>query len=269
MGILIAAGGILYIIFQLYFDWMHHHSHMKTTHQAYWTMIHLPFHIALVLLAEGGSQWAVWWRAMEAFSDAGDKIQDTVFKAADSLSTAKVVEELMDTVKEILKKYGSDVDEGGQDANRLSAAATNLLQLPDSFWDKTWDDADPQFISWSKNYLSVTTTVMNAIADAFDISVEQDKSATKGTDPEFPELEALAMTMKRLRLIVRAGFAVGEKMLANSMIVCVCVHIRGLGAYPPHVDGHRLEAKGVVRLQHGSHGLRLLYWSRPLLRCTY
>lgn len=212
VGILISAGSILYIIFQLYFDWMHHHSHMKATHQTYWTMIHLPFHIALVLLAEGGSQWAVWWRGMEAFSDASTKIEEAVVEAVDeSLSTSEIVDELMNTARDLLSKYGSDVDEGGQDANRLADAARNLLKIPDSFWTESTDPTDPNFINWSKNYLSVTTTVMNAIADAFDLSVEQEKSE-KGTDPEFPELEALAMTGKRLRLIVSGPFC-GERVV--------------------------------------------------------
>lgn len=196
-----SAGALLYIIFQLYFDWMHHHSHMNASHQALWTIIHLPFHIVLVLLAEGGSQWAVWWRAMEAFQEASTKMRANVFEAAESLSTSKVVDELMETVKDILKKYGSDVLKGGEDAARLAAAAAELREIPDSFWSQDWGSANPQFAKWSKNFLLVASTVMNAIADAFDLSVVDDKQP-EGTDPGFPELQALSMTGRRLELIV-------------------------------------------------------------------
>ena len=202
VGILICAGSILYIIFQLYFDWMHHHSHMKTTHQAYWTMIHLPFHIALVLLAEGGSQWAVWWRAMESFKAAEVKIDESVTKAMETLSTSEVVDALMTTAKEILYKYGSDVKEGGEDATRLSEAQTNILRIPDSFWGETWDEKDPVLLNWASNYLAVTGTVMNAIADAFDLSVPTEESSSDDNGWEHPELQALAMTTSRLELIV-------------------------------------------------------------------
>lgn len=205
VGILISAGAILYIIFQLYFDWMHHHSHMKATRQAYWTVIHLPFHIALVLLAEGGSQWAVWWRAMESFQDADDKLHESVVEAMATLSTSDVVDELMSAAKDILKKYGSDVETGGEDATRLADAGANLLRIPDSFWGEAWAEADPTFVVWSNNYLSVTSTVMNAIADAFDLSVETEKSSSPDNGWEDPELQALAMTANRLKLIVSDG----------------------------------------------------------------
>jgi hypothetical protein len=202
VGILICAGALLYIIFQLYFDWMHHHHHMKTTHQAYWTIIHLPFHVALVLLAEGGSQWAIWWRAMESFKAAESQLHEAVNEAMEQLSSSAVADALITTAREILNKYGSTVDEGGEDARNLLRAKNNINDIPDDFWGESWSDNDPTLMVWGQNYYGVSGTVMNAIADAFELSVPVDESSMDDNGFKLPELRALAMTSNRLELIV-------------------------------------------------------------------
>lgn len=179
---------------------------MSAVTQSLWTIVHLPFHIALVLLSEGTTQWAVWWRAVESFRAAQHRLFDSVQEARKSLDTSEVVEALQETAEKILKRYGSDVSEGGEDAEALEDAFEEIGDISDSFW-ATMPATDPDYPTWIENYVTVSSTVFNAISDAFDISVESEEdAATAANSTVNPELQAVEKTGERLVLVVSVLF---------------------------------------------------------------
>lgn len=204
VGVIICSAANLYITFLLYFDWMHFHRCMKAVHQAYWAVIHLPFHIALVLLSEGSSQWDVWWRAIEAYRDAKEKLKEVTEETADdTMSTSSIVEALRDKAFEILEKYGADTDEGGPDMRSLNEAFSTLGRIPDEFWDEGMEDSsNPSYESYLEGSTTVVSTVMNAISDAFEVSVEDNAKTVAPTEWDTAEIEAVERTTQRLVLIV-------------------------------------------------------------------
>lgn len=181
---------------------------MKASQQAYWTIVQLPFHISLVLLSEGGSQWDVWWRALESFHDAKTQLTDPLQEKAmectkTCMTTSGVVDELLDK------------------------AFSALGKIPDQFWDGgVTNSSDPNYDNYLSGSATVLSTVMNAISDAFDISVDEKMNPASptdwngagfntfgipahdqatpvtSTDWDKAELAAVDRTVKRLLLIV-------------------------------------------------------------------
>lgn len=177
---------------------------MKAFNQAYWTVVHLPFHIALVLLSEGASQWAVWWRAMESFSEAEGKLLESVEDSIGSEHTSDVVKALQKTTYSILEEYGSDILDGGKDADDLEETFKKLKDnIPDDYWSDTDDSSDKILEMWAEGYAAISSTVINAISDAFDISVIEEEKSTVSAAWDEEEREAVGRTAKRLWLIVR------------------------------------------------------------------
>ncbi|KAF7557544.1 hypothetical protein G7Z17_g553 [Cylindrodendrum hubeiense] len=228
-GIITSAAAIIYIIFQLYFDWMHHHSHMSALNQAFWTIIHLPFHVALVLLAEGSSQWVLWWRAIESFRGAENKLHDEVLEAIESNSTAEVVDTLNTTAHEILYKYGSDIAKGGDSGKSLNDTLTDILAIPDSFWSETdLEETDSTYQSWAYGYTKVSNTLVHAIADAFGLSVDiEDEKSSSESEFDNPELEAVKSTANRLVLIFIYVFLSAGLVLILLMLMHILSKRRG------------------------------------------
>lgn len=182
---------------------------MGNATQAYWALIHLPFHIALVLLAEGGNQWVVWWRSLEAFHMAGDKLDSVAVDAINTGKTAQVVDALKEAAKKILKDYGASIEDEDGDTKYLNKALDTISKIPDQFWNQTNPpSSDPNYKSWVESYLTISSTVLNTVSDAFGISVEMDEKPNSGDENMGTmELEAVNMTITRLRLIVSSPFS--------------------------------------------------------------
>lgn len=208
IGIIVCSAAILYITFQLYFDWMHHHNHMNVIKQAVWTAIHLPFHVALVLLSEGSSQWGLWWRAMEAFKSAEKYVRAATKEAIeDTGETSAVVEAMDKVVRKMFKQYGADTDEGSENIEGLDEALDLIKSLPDSFW--TDDDPSESLMGkWVRGYGTAITTVINSISDAFGLHYETKDEGGEGQSTSIieAELAAIKETTNRLILVVSGSF---------------------------------------------------------------
>ncbi|KAK7216422.1 hypothetical protein V2G26_004425 [Clonostachys chloroleuca] len=202
IGILICSAAILYITFQLYFDWMHHHNHIAPIRQAFWTLIHLPFHAALVLLAEGGGQWGIWWRATESYNEAGNKLLKVVESILEEspVKSADVAEALHDEAFDIMKKYGADVEEGSKDTKGMEEVFKNISSLSDSLWVEGKESDDYQ--TWIDSVLSITTSVFNSISKAFGLVItKKEKQTATSVNWQDAEMAAIQQTQERQELV--------------------------------------------------------------------
>ncbi|KAK7211346.1 hypothetical protein V2G26_018524 [Clonostachys chloroleuca] len=221
IGIITSAAAITYITFQLYFDWMHHHNQMSASNQAYWALVHLPFHIALVLLAEGGNQWVVWWRFMEAIHGAGAALETAARVGMKTLSTNTVVTSLRVTAQAMMWEYVGDPKKFESATKNLNTALESLEDIPDAFWASVHPSSDKEsYETWAEAYLAITSTVMNTISDAFDISVAvEDEDDPSAYSLGAAELAATKKTLDRLQLIFSYLFASAGTVLALLMIL--------------------------------------------------
>lgn len=120
---------MIYILFQLYFDWMHGEDEsMSKRHQVWWASLHLPFHIALVLLVEGANKLFIWWRVRESAASAEKSLYSLVVQGDTSEAVAK---KLWKVIKKYLEKTPpKDVLEAYQGINET---ITHVKGIPDSF----------------------------------------------------------------------------------------------------------------------------------------
>ncbi|KAM0425642.1 hypothetical protein ACHAPT_009174 [Fusarium lateritium] len=130
-GLIACGAAILYFTFQLYFDWMDHHSHMSPLRQALWTILHLPFHIALVLTVEGSGQWITTRRAFEANDEALGSFNAALEKALNSgLGAQGVFDGLEAGLEKPYKMYTFSV----KTVVTMGEQAEKVLKIPDSYW---------------------------------------------------------------------------------------------------------------------------------------
>lgn len=67
-GIFVSAVAITYFIYLLYFDWMNHKD-LHGYRQIIYSLLHFPFHAALLLLGAGSGVFIKWWQAVSNFID--------------------------------------------------------------------------------------------------------------------------------------------------------------------------------------------------------
>ncbi|KAK7940990.1 uncharacterized protein PG986_013377 [Apiospora aurea] len=189
IGIVTAATALIYIIFQLYFDWMHGEDEsMSTRHQVLWAVVHLPFHIAMVLLVEGSNQFISWWRIYESI----DKASDTLLSVRNMTSTsAAVAKELDKRVMKWLSKYPPpDIINS---YNGVNATLKDIKGLPDSFWgSQNISDNDPIMIQWSDDVTRLFLTMVSGIFNNFKIEAPDSKKGGDKTDDKTAAAAAAA-----------------------------------------------------------------------------
>ncbi|UPK92841.1 hypothetical protein LCI18_003776 [Fusarium solani-melongenae] len=127
-GLIACGAAILYFTFQLYFDWMDHHSHMSPIKTAIWTVLHLPYHIAIVLTVEGSGQWITWRRTWEAIREVLASF-DTSF--AQGLSSGKV----FDAVSAALDKSYATYTFSAKTVVSMAEELQKIQEIPDSQWE--------------------------------------------------------------------------------------------------------------------------------------
>ncbi|CAH0057568.1 unnamed protein product [Clonostachys solani] len=226
IGTLFSVGALLFITFQLYFDWMHHHNHMAPWRHAIWTFLHLPFHAVLVLLAEGSSQWAVWWRAIEAYREAEYKLQKSVTNSLSNTTASSISSAVADSLKStsyyLMKKYGTDMEDGSKNTNDLDAIFDEISKLPKTLWTQDIEDStDADVQSWIDDYLGISRAVINSISEAFGLSVEaSSKKSGASASWEDAELAAIEATNRRIGtiftyLFISAGIVLMLLMVMN------------------------------------------------------
>lgn len=181
---------------------------MAPWRHAIWTFLHLPFHAVLVLLAEGSSQWAVWWRAIEAYREAEYKLQKSVTNSLSNTTASSISSAVADSLKStsyyLMKKYGTDMEDGSKNTNDLDAIFDEISKLPKTLWTQDIEDStDADVQSWIDDYLGISRAVINSISEAFGLSVEaSSKKSGASASWEDAELAAIEATNRRIGTIV-------------------------------------------------------------------
>ncbi|KAI4599749.1 hypothetical protein KJ359_001485 [Pestalotiopsis sp. 9143b] len=206
IGIVTSSAALIYIIFQLYFDWMHEEDSMSTQHQVWWASLHLPFHIALVLLLEGSNQFVIWARVEESVAVAIDKLLSVTDKLPDEPTSDQVSQALGDVVKPFITKYQpADVLEAWQGVNR---SLSDIAALPDTFWTEESSETDPNYEHWMNEVQELLYTMVNAIYNAFGIEAEIEKETSATEDHgEYVQTQATHAIGLRFSLVFIYAFA--------------------------------------------------------------
>ncbi|KAK8055989.1 hypothetical protein PG993_001216 [Apiospora rasikravindrae] len=199
IGIVTAATALIYIIFQLYFDWMHGEDESILVGNAA-----PPLHIAMVLLVEGSNQFISWWRIYESM----DKASDTLLNLGNvTLTSEAVTKELNKRVMKWLEKYPPpDIINS---YNGVNATLKDIKGLPDSFWkNETIPDNDPLVVRYSDDLSRLFLTMVSGIFNNFKIETpEKTKDGDKATAAAqeshdvLPQSDMIDAIAKRFELV--------------------------------------------------------------------
>ncbi|KAI1386763.1 uncharacterized protein F4822DRAFT_325776 [Hypoxylon trugodes] len=222
IGLVTAGTALIYIIFQLYFDWMHEEHSMSKRHQVWWTALHLPFHIALVLLLEAASQFVVWARIIESANAAVKKINDALEGLEKPYESEELSETLAGVIEPFLEKYQPlDAIDTWKSVNETLA---DIADIPNSLWESTPDDDDPIYVRFQTDLNELAYAMLNAVYNAFGIEAPEEEDIPKD---RFWQSEAVIEIAKRFILVFIYGFACAGIVLLFLTIMHIISKRRG------------------------------------------
>ncbi|KAF3061119.1 hypothetical protein GL218_03734 [Daldinia childiae] len=222
IGLVTAGTALIYIIFQLYFDWMHDEHSMSRRHQVLWTAVHLPFHIALTLLVEGANQFIVWARILETSNAALSKVVNLQIQFVD-MTSEEVSEKLASVIQPFLEKYQpADVLETMDSVNET---LEHIADMPDSFWKEDSHPDNSTLVHYQNDLIDLMNTMLNAVYNAFEIDPPEGEG--DGPKPEYWQSEAAVAVAKRFRLVYIYAFACAGIVLLILTIMHIISKRRG------------------------------------------
>ncbi|KAK8138327.1 hypothetical protein PG984_001707 [Apiospora sp. TS-2023a] len=213
----------------LYFDWMHGEDEsMSTRHQVCWAALHLPFHIAMLLLVEGANQFISWWRISESIDIASNKLLnlDDVDPTSEAVANA-----LGQRVLAWLDKYPPlDILDSYKEIN---TTLNQIRSLPDSFWgNNTIPDSDPTMVQWTNDVTELFITMVSGIFNNFDVEAPEETTnnatiAARDSNSVLPQSEMLETIATRFRLVFIYAFLCAGIVLLFLTIMHIISKQRG------------------------------------------
>jgi hypothetical protein len=130
--IFISGIAMVYLVFQIYFDWMHP-NRMTSWPQTAWALLHLPFHFALLLVMEAMNQFIIWWRLLELIRQSAADIFDVLSSLPAVPTSQQVASRLNETVTKFFETYPAQ-DDGKLATEGLAGTLQNVSSLPQELW---------------------------------------------------------------------------------------------------------------------------------------
>ncbi|RMJ09410.1 hypothetical protein CDV36_010953 [Fusarium kuroshium] len=216
-GLIACGAAILYFIFQLYFDWMDHHSHMSPIRTALWTILHLPYHIAVVLTVEGCGQWITTRRTFEALTEAMNSFWAGFEKALTSNATGQSISTaLAATLEKAYETYTFNV----KTVNIMNMELDKLVEFPDSYWksfdlNRALSNPVGNDTAVAEVIATIEGSLINGIFGTYGLTTSSKaKALAEGqTDALTSEVVGIAAVIDRLSMIFIYVFVAGGAVL--------------------------------------------------------
>ncbi|TVY37374.1 hypothetical protein LOCC1_G005633 [Lachnellula occidentalis] len=162
VGNIIAAVGMIYFLYMLYFDWLNIHDHFGSIRQQLWAFLHFPFHLFLVLSLEGTSQVIIVRKLAEAIDKLSDKFT-SAFARFNENSVEYSIDDLISTsnstIQGIFKTYPpihtQTIIEVEKGLEQLRHATKNSTQEDDALTD-------------------ILATVVNSICETYGLELSEE-----------------------------------------------------------------------------------------------
>jgi hypothetical protein len=211
VGVLTATATLIYIVFQIYFDWSWPTASNNLSSENFifaWTLFHLPFHIALALVMEGATQFVVWWKVVEMITTVGADFRETYLNATQAAHSGSigpiVAQSLNRTIQSIWEHYPPELLVTYHHVDYLLG---NISITEDSHWNgfptmqelESGMDAHHGYDDFIKRFRALKVTVLNSILKSFNIDAIED--AGWQDHPETYEEHAYNDTSERFRLV--------------------------------------------------------------------
>ncbi|RDA94223.1 hypothetical protein CP533_0626, partial [Ophiocordyceps camponoti-saundersi (nom. inval.)] len=218
IGLVTAAVATIYFIFLVFFDWMRSRLYLPSVRLQFWAIVHLAFHLALVLSLQSLTQWLIWskvWTQLRIYGNVIDPDNDFANVTSDDVSNM-----LNSSVNAFLRMHPKSVDDDARET--INTALEKIITIPNSFWPKTpnqtyWDmlkdsGNSTDWVTYKSSTEIIGTTLDNILIKAFDIDVEEDvrNHGVKASDESnggLFQIEVLEKTWSRCKLEFALGYA--------------------------------------------------------------
>ncbi|KAI0132380.1 hypothetical protein BJ170DRAFT_246355 [Xylariales sp. AK1849] len=190
IGVLTSAIATMYFFFMIYFDWMNHH-HLSGWRQLTWSILHFPFHVALLLFMEGATQFMIWWKVNEVEDWVGiefNTLVETLDTSNATITSELVASSMNSTVQEIFAVYPSTYTLTDQ---RVASLLADIASFNESYWYADPGQFPHEDAQWDYDTTELVYTIVNSLfvnfkIDPFDGMDEQDP--TKMQDAAITDL---------------------------------------------------------------------------------
>ncbi|KAK7720986.1 hypothetical protein SLS64_001279 [Diaporthe eres] len=123
----------IYLIFQIYFDWMHP-NHMASRRQLLWAMLHAPFHFSLLIVMVAVNKFIINWKLLEINSQVTDAIYAVVRSFLPDIPTSvDVATRLNSTVTGYLDAFPAAKNQA-EILDKVMSRLNDISHLPDELW---------------------------------------------------------------------------------------------------------------------------------------
>lgn len=125
----------IYLIFQIYFDWMHP-NHMACRRQLLWAMLHAPFHFSLLIVMVAVNKFIINWKLLEINSQVTDAIYAVVRSFLPDIPTSvDVATRLNSTVTGYLEAFPATKNQA-EILSKVMSRLNDISHLPDELWEQ-------------------------------------------------------------------------------------------------------------------------------------
>lgn len=222
--IFISGIAMVYLIFQIYFDWMHPNN-MTSWPQTAWALLHLPFHFALLLVMEAMNQFIIWWRLLELIRQSAADIFNVLSTLPAVPTSQEVATRLNETVTMFFETYPAQEDRTSV-SEAVMATLQNVSRLPQELWDELSTKAGPaneSFVSsgaladsvreFQDDLVGLFSTTIDTIFSNFELEPFEREPAEM-TDGPSAQREAFEATTRMFNLVfVYAFLAAGTLVI--------------------------------------------------------
>ncbi|OTA99764.1 hypothetical protein M426DRAFT_251883 [Hypoxylon sp. CI-4A] len=225
IGLVTAGTALIYIIFQLYFDWMHEEDSMSMSkrYQVWWTSLHLPFHVALVLLLEGVGQFILWARIVEDTTSAIRKVASATAGFDDDVTSEEVSETLGNVVRSFLTEYPpAEIIETMESVNET---LEHIAEIPNSFWDSDPSSDDSTLLHYQSDVAELMNTMINAVYTFF--GTEPAEEVEGNQESEYYQSEAAVAAARKFILVYIYAFACAGIVMLFLIVMHIISKRRG------------------------------------------
>lgn len=225
----------LYIVFQIYFDFMRH-MHLPPYRQLAWSLLHLPFHLATALFIQGSSQFVIWWKLKEIMTDVYADFENALLLGGDSMPenvtdvSGYIAGILDNTTAKLFLAYPPKYQDTWISSNE---SITAISEIPLQWWmdmDSDLPESDPKWAPLLKPLSQLSAAIENSLFATFKYAgYENVKDAT--ADQETFELEGNANNWGKFYLVVTYAFICAGLTLVFMNILFIFSRTRQWSAF--------------------------------------
>ncbi|KAI9158282.1 hypothetical protein HJFPF1_06274 [Paramyrothecium foliicola] len=232
IGTVTAATSMVYFLFLIYFDWIRE-FYLPAWRQQIWTLLHFPFHLALVLWQTCFAQFIMWTKILDVEKNmrSDDFWNDTEQIAAADTST--VQEKFVTMINGWWKDYPLKWD---MTAHSVQNALYRIGNITDDFWPEyadymnTQDESvvsDPSVLATYEQAAAVVAAgLLDCLFASYEIDLigEAKEKKTLNENPEAwydgnLEIDYAMKTLARKNLVFTFGYIAAGIVLAFMTIL--------------------------------------------------